>query len=291
MHCILNSQVVTTNYVNTICSMASAVPATNNPLYFFYDCEGSGGSSTEAAIIQVAAVLYTKNLCLTDRKAAKLSEKHFTSLCYTDKRPQLFVSLMTGIRQEQLDEAPRLAAVLKKFFIWIKKTLSRVEEKTQKRHFPILVAHKGKDYDFPLLINEIKRIGSPLLDQLRELNLHFADTLVLCERLRSNNDPILRGSKAIGVSALHKMFFPEEEYREHRALEDAKALCKVFTDSPLAGLVSELRLQTTENLLSFPELKATLGKKARKKLRRQALRMQPYARVPNKARSSTSIEL
>ena len=54
--------------------MASVVSATSNPLYFFYDCEGSGGSSTEAAIIQVAAVLYTKNLSLTERKAANLSE-------------------------------------------------------------------------------------------------------------------------------------------------------------------------------------------------------------------------
>jgi len=97
----------------TTFNMASVVSATSNPLYFFYDCEGSGGSSTEAAIIQVAAVLYTKNLSLTERKAANLSEEHFTSLCYTDKRPQLFVSLMTGITQEQLDEAPRLATVLK----------------------------------------------------------------------------------------------------------------------------------------------------------------------------------
>jgi len=266
--------------------MASVSSGTNNPLYFFYDCEGSGGSSTEAAIIQVAAVLYTKNLSLTERKAANLSEEHFTSLCYTDKRPQLFVSVMTGITQEQLDEAPRLATVLKKFFAWIKKTLSRVEEKTKKRHFPVLVAHKGKDYDFPLLINEIKRISSPVLDQFRELNLHFADTLVLCERLRSNNDPILRGSKSISVHGLHKLFFPDEEYKEHRALEDAKALCKVFTDSPLAGLVSELRLQTTENLLSFPGPKTELVTKSQRKLRRQALRMHPYTRLPKRARSS-----
>jgi len=256
--------------------MACEVSATSNPLYFFYDCEGSGGSSEEAAIIQVAAVLYTKNLSLTERKAANLSEEHFMSLCYTDICPQLYVSVMTGISREQLDEAPRLATVLEKFFTWIKKTLSRVEDRTKKQHFPVLIAHKGKDYDFPLLINDIKRIGSPVLDQFHELNLHFADTLVLCEWLRSNSDLVLRGSKTISVYGLHKMFFPDEEYEEHMALKDTKALCKIFTDSPLAGLVSKLRVQTTENFLSFLDLKDELGKKARKKLRKEVLGMPPY---------------
>jgi len=80
----------------------------------------------------------------------------------------------------------------------------------------------------------------PLSAKFNALNLHFADTHSFCSRL-SKSDPTLARMKSLGVEAIYKAFFPSESYNKHRALPDAKALCKIFTDSPLSFRISELR--------------------------------------------------
>ena len=77
----------------------------------------------------------------------------------------------------------------------------------------------------------------------------LVDTYTLCEQLRAASDPVLQGSKKLTLTELYRLFFPTEQYRAHRALEDALALCRIFTETPLVGLLSSLSITSTEGLI------------------------------------------
>ena len=57
----------------------------------------------------------------------------------------------------------------------------------------------------------------------------------------SKSDLTLARMESLGAQAVYKAFFPLEFYNKHRTLPDARALCKIFIDSPPSFRISELR--------------------------------------------------
>ena len=52
--------------------------------------------------------------------------------------------------------------------------------------FVVLVAHNGSKFDFPILLAEMERRPEKLaVSQLKQLQVHFADTLVYLKQVNS----------------------------------------------------------------------------------------------------------
>ena len=49
-------------------------------------------------------------------------------------------------------------------------------------YYPVLVAHNGFTFEFPILLAELHR-RHILFNRLRSINLHFADKYFECKRL------------------------------------------------------------------------------------------------------------
>lgn len=238
------------------------------PVYFFYDCEATACDDiSEDRIIEIAAVLYTKNLPkygLSSSDIAKLDADHFQSLCHCTRPIKPIVEEKVGLSLADLAGKPPLHTVLEWFFTWINEKMSFVNKSSisSGRHTPVLVAHSGRKLDFPILMAELERINErPLYDKhgytnvgssslvqlLDNLSLHFADTYTMCKLLRTKLGSILYEVPSLSVEALYKHFFPHEPFDAHRALPDAQILRKLFTDSPLASTVDRELTDTIED--------------------------------------------
>lgn len=109
------------------------------------------------------------------------------------------VSQLTGIYYTDLMGQPPLSVVLNDFLKWIDVTTKEHVEKTGRDCFPgilfmyplnnlssgiVLVAHNGYKYDFPLLFAEVDRRKQHLdTSVFRTHNIHFADTLILLQKV------------------------------------------------------------------------------------------------------------
>lgn len=216
-------------------------------MYFFYDCEGSGGSAIRDHIIEVAAVIFTDNLGLEPGDRDRLAGECYSSLCQCSSEIQPEVEQKHGIDAVALVDQPTVRAVLNQLFAWIENRLQEVQRLTQELHTAVLVSHGGYAFDFPLLVTEVKRNDCEA--SFRDLQLLFTDTHTLCDQLRSNSDPVLQGSRKLSVSELYSLYFPTEAYRPHRAHEDALTLRKLFSETPLSTHIHRLELITTESLI------------------------------------------
>ena len=96
----------------------------------------------------------------------------------------------------------------------------------------MLVAHSGCRLDYPLLFNEVNRndAHSSLAVKFKELNLHYVDSYTHFT-LEYKNDHTYRSllSEGMSMKAVYRKFL-REELKGHRALEDAQALCRIFTE-------------------------------------------------------------
>ena len=195
------------------------------PLFFFYDCEATGLRIGYDRIIEVAAVLYTKGLQHRPRE--------FSSLCKSgiDLSPE--AEKLTGLTKYALRNEPPVHEVLEEFFDWIRETVRSVSRKEGRGYIPVLVAHGGHLLDFPMLETAVKKLGARnerLKRKFHDLNLHYADTL------RVLKDPDLAEKhklESFRLKDVYKAFFGRP-IEGHRALEDAKALLKIFSEAALA---------------------------------------------------------
>ena len=238
-------------------------------LFFFYDCEATGPNPVDDRIMEIAAVLYTKNLerRLHYSQIMRLRGDggHFESLCHCTTPILPVVEEKVGLTLADLQNQPPLSDVLDRFCSWIEDKVNEVERLTGNTYVPVLVAHSGSSFDFPLLMAEVERSNSALIGKFFSLNLHFADTFLTCSALKHTSSHILRGIEKLGVEPLCKHFFPNQLYDAHRALPDARALSKLFSDSPLSTTVDcELR-NTIENA---EQIYDRLKRKKMKKKRR-----------------------
>lgn len=206
------------------------------PLFFFYDCEATGLHVGWDVIIEVAAVLYTKDL---DPGLRELHE--FSSLCRSSKVLHPEAELLTGLTKEALKNEPKVRDVLNWFFDWIKETVKKVSTLEGRAYIPVLAAHGGHMLDFPLLTTAVRKIGVKNPDLQRKfdkLNLHYADTLSVFKQ------PDVAEKNKLETFRLKDIYkallgCPLDG---HRALEDAKALHRIFSEAkPADELVTTLR--------------------------------------------------
>ena len=244
-----------------------------SPVYFFYDCETTGLDAHEDRIIELAAVLDTHHLPQPHTSTAYhlgSDDNHFTSLCYCTKDINPDSAKVVGLTLAELRSKPKLSAVLDKFFKWISRKVSEVERQSHSKCTPVLVAHSGNLLDFPVLLKELERINSGPLDQsscqlvrtFRTLNLNFVDTFPVFKKMSVDSDPIFKGLESLSMKAIYKHFFPHKPYEGHRALEDAKALGKIFTNSPVSKKLSELQVMARSTDMAYSKWKQFEMKRA-----------------------------
>ncbi|XP_048589220.1 uncharacterized protein LOC5522005 isoform X2 [Nematostella vectensis] len=180
-----NSKIKTCNLTSTvpdsesdIISSGPRVPESSGigtpspaPLYFLYDCEGTGGSVYSDHIIEIAASVQP-----LPEEVNLTTTEEFQSLVYTSKKIPRIVSNKCGIKKRTLRAKPDLSKVLTKFSKWLKIVTFLVERSTGKPHYPVLLAHNGFSYDFPILLSEISRRKD--MDQNILSFVQFGDTLV-----------------------------------------------------------------------------------------------------------------
>ena len=223
-------------------TLLSETNIVGSPVYFFYDCETTGLDAKEDRIIELAAVLDTLHLP-PGAPHPSGKDDSFTSLCYCTKELNPNSAEMVGLTLADLRYEPKIPDVLEALFTWIERKVSEVQRMSRTKCTPVLVAHSGTLLDFPVLFAELERINRGPLDKsssqtvrrFHSLNLNFADTFFVCKKLSQDGDLIFKGLDSLSMKAIYNHFFPRNPYEGHRALSDAKALNKVFTESPLSS--------------------------------------------------------
>ncbi|CAH3030316.1 unnamed protein product [Porites evermanni] len=107
-----------------------------SPLYFLYDCEGTGGSVYKDHIVEIAAVLQP----LPGNVETNIPST-FQSLINTSKRIAAPVVKKCGIKQTDLLNQPKLSEVLPRFISWIKNLTYEISTSTKRKYFPGTQSH------------------------------------------------------------------------------------------------------------------------------------------------------
>ncbi len=218
-------------------------------LYFFYDCEATDLDVEVDRIVEVAAVIHLASLRPRVQRELRHNDK-FSSLCYSDRELGEVPQRLTGLTRDDLRDEPPLEEVLKRFFEWMEVSIATANRLDHEEYTPVLVAHGGNILDFPMLVNEINRI--PLVKKkFHSLGLRYMDTFsVLAELKRSRK---LNVDKLAMKAVYEALFFTP--YQGHRALADAQALCKIFTEAQPANDISIFRkyIQSQEEMLVMKE--------------------------------------
>ena len=237
--------------------MASPRPSYPGPsdcLHIYYDCEATGEDLDCDRIIEMAAVvsINSKDSATSTAERGESVEK-FQSLCYTDREVGPIARELTRLTNQDLLDKPHLPVVLEQLLDWVGRMVERASSQRGERCTPVLVAHGGFLLDFPMLMAATERAGgghsqvlsSALYCKIRGLNLHFADSSTTCKRLGENNDPVMQGVESKKQSSLYRWFFGED-YTAHRALNDAQALHRLLTESPLKRCLDQLVMKSPQ---------------------------------------------
>jgi len=235
-----------------------------HPLLLFYDCEATGGSIYDDNIIEIAAkVIGVPN-------TVNIACREFSSFSNTSRRIIKAVQDKCGITAQMLYGQPSFPAVLEMFLRWINDVVEEVNTHYNLVHYPVLVAHNGFTFDFPILLAELHR-RRILFNRLRSINLHFADTYFECKRLvKDNFEQFVNWTpsekRCLGIPKLYAKLFPDSAYNAHRALEDVGAMEQIFTSSSLARVLSELTIRGVEKLAQTWTLQVQTFKRVSKLL-------------------------
>ena len=111
----------------------------------------------------------------------------------------------------------------------------------------ILIAHNGKKFDAPVLLNALEKINVTR-EHLTKLNIFFADSLLIIDKIEKENplvfmnieetdSPRKQPKVSKALSSLYKRFFGKD-FSAHDAIEDVKAMRQVLFESPL-GVTKE----------------------------------------------------
>ena len=220
------------------------------PLMFFYDCESTGGSIYEDHIIEVGAKVVAAP-CSTD-----ISQLEYSSLIHSSRIIVKAVQDKCGISARMLVTKPPFLHVFEELLSWISGTIKIVDkiyELQDVKYYPVLVAHNGFVFDFLILLSELHRRNIPF-NRLTSINLHFADTFYDCKKLVKSNSAIFTNwtsleKKRLGINNLYNKIFPEATYDAHRALEDVRAMEKLFTSTAFVSILSSLTIWNSQQLL------------------------------------------
>lgn len=233
----------------TMASPNQEYPRPSNCLHIFYDCEATGLEVECDQIIEVAAVVSS----VSSRDNPSSGVETFQSLCYTDRDISPEATAMTGLENRHLRHEPHLPEVLQRLLDWVGERVDQATRERGEQCTPVLVAHGGFSLDFPMLMAGVERLGGGyrtvfshrLYRKMVTLNLHFGDTYTTCKHLAKKTGSVMEGIEKKGQESLYKMFF-HEEYRSHRALDDARALHRLFTESSLISCLDELIMKSPQ---------------------------------------------
>ena len=125
--------------------------------------------------------------------------------------------------------------------------LCELRKQTDPNSRIILIAHNGKKFDAPVLINALEKINVTR-EHLMELNICFADSLLIIDKIEKENpfifldieetdSPRKQPKVRKALSSLYKRFFGKD-FSAHDAIEDVEAMRQVLFESPL-GITKE----------------------------------------------------
>ena len=200
-----------------------AEPLHEVPLYFFYASKTTGSDIHQDRIIQIAAVVHVAAI----KSFWADNTGIFSSYCYHEEQLSQDVLQRAGTTMDVLRKAKTVQEVLEKFFGWIKNIKYLAENHLKRNTTPVLVAHGGKELDFPMLLKEINS-SQKGLEQIKSLDFHYVDTRAEFEARRVN-EPFYRHwlgdlpDLELDTISL-KMF---KEHIEKGACHRAKALAKI----------------------------------------------------------------
>ena len=232
--------------------MASPVgPRPAHFLYIFYDCEATGLDVDCDRIIEIAAVVPKRDI--SEATTSSSGVETFQSLCYSERDICPAASEITGLTNRDLRHEPRLPVVLQRFLDWVSERVDRAKRERGVLCTPVLVAHGGFRLDFPMLMAEVERLGGGhstvfshhMYQKIAAMNLHFGDTYTTCKQLAKKTASVMAGIEKKGLDSIYRAFF-HESYSAHRALGDAQALHRLFTESPLKAHLRELIMKSPQ---------------------------------------------
>ena len=102
---------------------------------------------------------------------------------------------------------------------------------------PVLVAHQGYKFDFPVLANALK--SHNLLTEFQDLDALHLDSLVFLRKHSTREDSPIYQCKAKNISALRKFLFGTD-FSAHDAQEVVKALIAILFQSTISVKQSEI---------------------------------------------------
>uniref|UniRef100_A0A1X7U8R4 Exuperantia RNAse H-like domain-containing protein n=1 Tax=Amphimedon queenslandica TaxID=400682 RepID=A0A1X7U8R4_AMPQE len=147
---------------------------------------------------------------------------------------------------------------LKEFYMYLCQ-LSRKHKKLHPSGRLILLAHNGRRYDAPILINALRKI-SVTAKKLNDISVCFSDSLSILRELQKENNPFLTNTESVdggmgpaGVQVSSKVSLKltsvyqhlfNEGFPAHDAAEDVKAMKRVLFEPPLQLPISVISNNT-----------------------------------------------
>ena len=217
------------------------------PLYFFYDCETTDSDVKVDKLIEIAAVIHLATLKPGARRELKRSDSHeFSSLCFCDRELGKIPQQLIGLTKDDLKNEPPLEEVLKRFFDWIEASIATANELDKEDYIPVLVSHSGSMLDFPMLLKEVDCSPS-LTCQLKRLNFRYVDTFYVFKDLKRSKPAYRFKLESLSLKNIYKAYF-HFPYEGHRALADARALCKIFSEASPAEDIEIFKKHTQDQV-------------------------------------------
>lgn len=179
----------------------------------FADLETTGFSRDWDYIIEVAAVMYDEE--------TQTMGKTFHEYIRPGKRIPPKVTEITGITEEQVKNARTEKEVLADFYEWM-----YMEKPTK------IIGHNFKSFDWTFLKKKAEkyRLGLP--------EYEIVDTLTLARRLSKEGKIEVPNHQQPTLANFYGI-----EYRAHSAIEDVKALIRIYEKMGLNTSVKSKRAQ------------------------------------------------
>ena len=115
-------------------------------LYVLFDLETMGLSSAHDDIIELAAMVVGPDSVMVE-------DGTFQALVKPRKNISNFITMLTGISNEMVAEAPLFSTVVEDFFDFVQSNVDGLEMMAGKKiSHVVFVAHNGNSFDFPFLL-------------------------------------------------------------------------------------------------------------------------------------------
>lgn len=180
----------------------------------FVDLETTGFSREWDYIIEVAAIMY-------DEETQKIGEI-FHEYIRPGKRIPPKVTEITGITEEMVVDARIEQEVLADFYEWL------YAKKPAK-----IVGHNVKSFDFTFLRTKAERYRLALWE-----DMEIIDTLHLSRKLSKEGKIAVANHQQTTLANFYGI-----EYQAHSAIEDVKALIKLYEKMGLNSTVKSKRME------------------------------------------------